>query len=65
MAERVVTRTRLHRMITEHQGPNDLTKDPARDRQSWHLNKRYLHVWVHLALEEALKQVEMQQLLLP
>lgn len=66
IAERIVTRTRpRHRMITECHGLNDLIKDPARDRQNWHLNKSHLHVWVHLALEEALKQVEMQQFPLP
>lgn len=60
--ERVVTRTRLrHRMITECQELNDLTKDPSRDRQSWDLNTSSPRLGL-LSLGEALKQVEMQQL---
>lgn len=43
----------------------DLTNGPPKDRQSWSLKRSHLQVWIHLALEDALKQIEMHSLPMP
>lgn len=43
----------------------DLTNGPPKDRQSWNLKRSHLQVWIHLALEGALNQIEMHSLPMP